>query len=294
MELLAISEKNLVPVIVHGVTKDHFPSFLEGQDFQGMISPKNLAFSKLAISFDEEVSLMSPSHVDSFLGDVPRAIKISLTGLIQTWVPEIDAFHVWIYVKFVQSLLRKKVFNRLRIYRPLSSKEYEELKKDLPEGAQIKKWEDFHSSLVYALKMENFILIFLFISMGLLVSLSITSGLAIFFDRIKKDLMSFWILGASKSQLGKSSVALLLVMEFFPIILGVSLGIIFLILFDKWGGQIMPDDFVDRKIPVKITWPAIFLAFGAPFLISSFFSLTSFRHFKNDEEFISIIKSVGQ
>jgi lipoprotein-releasing system permease protein len=59
-------------------------------------------------------------------------------------------------------------------------------------------------------------------------------------------------------------------------LLTVGLGILFAIIFlwglDTYGGNIMPEVFIDRKIPIHISLRGILVSFGVPFLISSLFS----------------------
>ena len=65
-------------------------------------------------------------------------------------------------------------------------------------------WEEKHHSLVYALKLEKVMMVFLFSSMVLLVAFSISNGLVIVLNKAKFDFSGLWILGASKSTLLKS------------------------------------------------------------------------------------------
>ena len=97
--------------------------------------------------------------------------------------------------------------------------------------------------------------------MSLLVSLSITSGLFIFFNRIKNDLTSFWILGSSKKKLHKSFVFFIHFLSIISVIMGIFVGLFFLFLMDKYAPEILPDLFIDRKIPIHVTVSALGISF---------------------------------
>ena len=56
----------------------------------------------------DTVSLISPSHVDSFFGDIPRKVSVMLDDIIVTDVPEIDIFHIWVRLPFDTKPDKKK------------------------------------------------------------------------------------------------------------------------------------------------------------------------------------------
>ena len=149
---------------------------------------------------------ISPSHVDSFFGDIPRKVSVILDDIIVTDVPEIDIFHVWVRLPLIQNLIRKREINRVRIYGQFSKSSVESFLKGRfrKSDTSLLTWEDQHKTLVHALALENTVMLFLFVVMTCLVSLCITSGLHIFTSKIKIDLASFWILGASKLKLEKA------------------------------------------------------------------------------------------
>lgn len=284
LDLLLISDYSLTPVIIHGIE-----NFTE----DGLILSKQISRFKLHSLVGDQLTLLSPGYVDSFLGDIPRTTKIKIAKTIETFVPEIDAFHVWASARIVQNLIRERFFNRMRFFSPIKKHILEEIRKKYSDTVIIHSWEEMNSTLVFALKLESMILTFLFTIMGILVSLGITSGLAIFFDKIKNDLITFWILGSSKLKLTNASHILLFLMSFFSITLGVLLGILGLYLFDQYGGQIMPDIFVDRKIPVELTLKGALMAFSIPFVITMLFSLSAMKQFKENDNYLKSIKAIS-
>ena len=136
-------------------------------------------------------------------------------------------------------------------------------------------------------------IIFLFIGMTLLVSLCIISGLFIFFSKIKTDLSAFWILGSSKMDLQYASKWLLNLMGIISVFIGIFLALGFLFALDKWDLNVMPDVFVDRKIPVYITWKGVLLSFFIPTTISVAFSHIALNSFKKETDYLEHIRSVG-
>jgi len=251
--------------------------------------PMELAY-KVGVAPPETLELISPSHVDELLGDIPRSQSVRIDRTFSSDVPEIDMYHMWVRLPLIQNLIQKRMINRLRIY---SAGDFDSLKPLLPKEARLMTWEDENRTLVWALNLEATVMVFLFAAMSLLVSLCISSGLLIFFNKIKTDLSSFWILGASHDKINRSTKYFLHLMSLLSILSGVVAGLIFLYLFDHFAPEIMPDVFVDRKIPILITTKALLVSFFVPYLISFFFVKFALAQFKREHDFLSHVRSIS-
>lgn len=290
IELLLRYQTYITPVIVHGIDESGFvPTFLlNNEKFEAMI-PTELAY-KVGVAPPESLQLISPSHVDTFMGDIPRSQTIKIDRTFSSDVPEIDQYHLWVRLPLIQNLIQDRLVNRIRIY---SQTDFSELLKKLPPWVQFKTWEDENRTLVWALNLESTVMIFLFAAMSLLVSLCISSGLLIFFNKIKTDLSSFWILGASLDKINRSTKYFLHLMSFLSIISGVLAGLIFLYFFDRYAPEIMPDVFVDRKIPILITFKGLMISFFVPYVISSIFVGYALSQFKRDHNLLDHVRSIS-
>ena len=292
-EFLLRHKNYIAPVIVHGLDPKNLPKFLEGIILKEVILGRDLAMSIHADAKDS-VQLTSPASVDSFLGDIPRTSTILIDSTIGTDVPEIDLHHLWMRLPILQNLLKQKNINRIRLYHLPDKKNLKKwLSVQYKDKVRFKTWEDQHQTLVWALQMETAVMLFLFVGMTMLVSLCITSGLLIFFDKIKNDLASFWILGSSKKQLQKAFFIFLTLLSLISVIFGLIAGGIFLFLLHRYGIEIMPEVFVDRKIPILVTPSAVFISFAVPLVISLSFSFFSLNQFKRESSYLSLIRSVG-
>lgn len=289
LELMAKYRSYLTPVIVHGVdTNGYLPSFLASQHFQNGMIPYEIAY-KMEFIAPDEIKLISPSHVDSLFLDLPRQQTVVIDKIISTDVPEVDGAHIWVRLPYIQNLIHERKINRIRLYSPIKKHDWVTVSKNFI----VKTWEEENSSLVWALNLESTVMVFLFAAMSLLVSLCITSGLLIFFTKIKNDLSSFWILGASLKKIQKSTTLFLHLMSFCSILLGLFTGLLFLLVFEKVGANIMPDVFVDRKIPVLITMKGIVLSVFIPYFISWFFIHFSLEQFKKEYNLLDHVRSIS-
>ncbi len=295
LELLVKYGPYYAPMVVHGVNPTGpMPPFLKDKVFEELLLPRGLAI-KINATVGDLVRLMSPAHLESFIGDVPKMSSLYLNTLVNTEVPEIDDFHGWASLRRMQTFSGLKNVNRLRVYSK-SSREFLENKLEKALGRHpfvLQSWEQKNATLVSALGLETTMMVFLFTAMTLLVSLAITSALLIFFSKIKSDLASFWILGTDEVSIMRSSKILLSLLTFSSVCIGLLLGVVFLIALDHLGPNIMPDVFVDRKIPVHITFVGLSTSFGIPFGISLLFSFLSLKAFQKEVDYMKFIRSIG-
>jgi lipoprotein-releasing system permease protein len=294
LELLLKNGNYLAPVIVHGLDENSdLPPYFEDVKLKEVLLSPSLA-RRVNLDLGDQVRLISPAHTDAIMGDIPRTITLYLEDYLNTEVPEVDHYHLWVRLKVLQNMMRKKAANRIRFFQEV---DFESLKAGLKgkfnDSIELKSWNEMNSTLVWALSLETTVMVFLFAAMTLLVSLCITSGLLIFFGKVKGDLASFWIMGGSKAELEKSTSIFLLLMSTGAVIIGLLLGLVVLYFLEHYGFEIMPEEFVDRKIPIKITSMGVFISFIVPTSISMAFSLMSFSQFKKETNFLDYVRTIG-
>ena len=288
--------KNYVaPAKFHGILlSDERPTFLDDKDFSGIVIGSELA-SKIRLQFLDDLQIISPGVTDSFLGEVPRFVSETLSDYLYTELPEVDEFEVWGRVEIVQNLLRERGINQIRIFGNPDSDVFSRIKDFKTEVPfRIVSWEQMNGALVWSLNLETKVMLFLFISMSLLVSIAITTGLLIFYSKIRRDLMSFWILGMPQQMLVKLCFRFILILSGIVCIVGTVAGFITLRVLEIYGHDLVPDIFVERRFPIELNFNHITLSFLIPFGISVVFSYLSFLNFrKENQNFVSIVRSVG-
>jgi len=298
IELLLKHHNYLAPAVLHGVHPDsRLPQFLNYQDMNNGLVLGSELMRKTQADIYSSVNVISPAHTNSFFGDIPRLITLEVSELVDTTVFEVDQTNAWTRISAVWNLIQKKEFNRVRFYgEDASFKEnLYRLQTEFPNEFEIKSWEELNSSLVWALKLENFVMITLFIGMSLLVGISITSGYLLFFDKIKNDLLSFWIMGLSLNKIKKYSAYFLLFLSFSVAVLGVVAGLLFLQFIKNSHLSFMPDIFLEQNLPILIELKVVILSFLVPYSIALFFSFFIFKNIKNDEKsFLSQLRSSGE
>ncbi len=295
IEVMLKHKSFVAPAKIHGIDlTDEIPEFLKEKDFKGLVMGSDLA-SKVRLQFLDDVQIISPGVTDSLMGEVPRFLSESLSDYVYTELSEVDEFEVWVRAGFVQNLMRKKGINQIRLFGEVSPevrKKIELLKTET--SFRWITWEEMNNALVWSLNLETNVMLFLFISMSFLVAIAITSGLLIFYSKIRKDLMSFWILGMAQSQLIKLCFHFTLILSAVTCLFGGLMGFITLKVLESYGHDFMPDIFVERRLPVDLGPLHILTSLFIPFAISVIFSYFSFAHFKKENQsFVSIVRSLG-
>ncbi len=291
-----LKHRNFVaPAKLHGIDlTDEKPHFLVDKDFKGLVMGSELT-SKIKLQFFDEVQVIAPGVTDSLMGEVPRFVSETLSDYLYTELSEVDDFEVWARLGLAQNLLRQPGINQIRLYGEVSPsvlKHLEEFQTEVPK--RLMSWEKMNGALVWSLNLETKVMLFLFISMSLLVAIAITSGLLIFYSKIRKDLMSFWILGMSQKKLVSLCFKFTLILSGVTVLIGSIFGYIALKLLETFGHKIMPDIFVERQLPIQLDFNHILTSLMIPFGISLIFSYFSFAHFrKENQSFVSIVRTMG-
>lgn len=292
LEVMAKHENYISPLILRGMDFSGFvPRFIKHKDKTGLVIGGELG-RNLRAFFGSEISIISPGHTQVLMQEIPRQSTANVSDFYTSELPEVDGIHGWIRIEFLQNLIRKRKINRLRFF----NQDMEKIG-TLAKLNEIKlvTWEDEHSTLVFALNLETRAMLFIFIGTSLLIGICISSGFMIFYNKVKLDLASFWILGLSRAKALSIIYAFGQFISVFFCLLGVCLGLAFLYLLQSNKFILMPDHFVERNIPVRIEILHLIIGFMVPYTVSSVFTYLTFKTFKKENlSFVGLIRKVGQ
>jgi lipoprotein-releasing system permease protein len=299
LELLIQYLNRLTPLHLHGVEeagKSVRPPFLKEREMSGVVLGAYVLQS-LEAHAGAELQFISPYSSESLMGEIPRTLNEFVSDAIMTEVSELDLAHGWVRVSFLQNLIRQKIYNTWRFW---SREDFQTTvgwiksqvdAKSFLATIQIATWEDEHQTLVWALGLETKVMLFLFASMSFLVAVSIASALFIFLEKVKIDLMSFWILGLSLEKCERYTRSFIICLTMAVSAVGVVMGLLVLKIIESFGHAIMPDFFIEARLPVEITFSSLFLSFAIPFGVSLLLTYASLAQFKNLKgEFLRLIR----
>jgi lipoprotein-releasing system permease protein len=290
-ELLIKHSNKFTPVYVRGIDWGNYtPPFLLKKDLSGVVLGGELS-TKIKAYTTSEIQLISPTSTDLFMFELPRFQTINISDFFMTELFEIDSMQAFTRISFMQNLMKTYRYSRIRFYGE-ERKKVEAALQEFKTSFTIEKWEDLNKSLVYALKLETTVMIFLFSSMCLLVAICITSGFLIFFNKTKTDLIGFWFLGLTKEKILK----LILQFSYWTSLVSILSGLLFgtlVLIFLKFNPiELFPEYFVERSLPVTFTLKQYLLSMLIPFFISFLFTKISFSFFKKENDsFIQLLRS---
>ena len=266
------------------------PPFLQGKVVQDIVLTRDLAYNLQALR-GESVSLISPLASHFFLTEIPQEVSGEVSDFLAAQLPAIDSTHFWIRPGLMQNLIRQKIYNRLVFYQTGDFKDLQHIlaQEAHPQDLLLETWEEQNDTLVWSLKLEHAMMVFLFSAMAFLVSLSITSGMMAFLAKVKEDLAAFWLLGASAPRLAGSVRGFIYFSSALAVGAGVIAGIIFLNLMAS-GYIKMPAEFVDRTIPAEITWQNILSSFLIPFLMAVICGQYVVRKFMAQTSYLALVR----
>lgn len=294
VEVMLKNKNHVAPAKLHGIElHDNIPDFLYGKDFKGLVAGSELS-SKLNAQFFDDIQVIAPGVTDALMGEIPRFVSEVISDYLYTELTEVDDFEAWARIGMVQNLLRRPGINQIRIFGEVSPEVLQKIssvKTSVPK--RILSWEDMNEALVWSLNLETKVMLFLFISMSFLVAIAITSGLLIFYTKIRKDLLSFWILGMSQKKLVRLCFKFTLLLSGMTVLLGSLFGFVTLKILQHLGPQLMPDIFVERELPISLEFHHVMIALLIPFGISFIFSYFSFLNFrKENQSFVSVVRGL--
>lgn len=291
-------EGYLAPVIFHGIIEDTssiLPKAIDHWPKRNEILMSPYLARKVYAGLDDRVQLISPAHTDTFFGELPRFKSLDVEAFTDSMDPDIDEFHAWGHAYSAFSIAKSRHYNKLRVFSNLTKIQEEQLKsKFAGDGARFHTWEELNQNLVFALALENNVVLFLFLATIVLVTFSIISGLSIFYARVRNDFASFWILGMSMGHIKKYGGLNIAIITASAIAVGNILSFIVLKLLVQFSPTIMPAMFVDRSLPVRFEASSFFYSFIVPVIITVVFTLLSnWRFFKDNGNFMTFVKKVG-
>jgi lipoprotein-releasing system permease protein len=296
-ELLITTSSSSSPIFLIGIDSGLPPHFLHS--FRGQTILGSDLAKKLHLQQNHSALFVAPVTQMGFMEEIPRERAETISDVIQTEIPDVDQSYGWTRASFLQSLYRERTLNTIRIHQDLPSDVKSTLLKDLrtqvPGTWNFQTWEERNESLVWALALEQRVMLFLFVAMTLLISVAIGTGFHLYFEKMKLNLTGLWLMGTSMKDIFKQANIFLHLLAILTSTLGLFLGFILLQIIKVYGKNVMPDVFVERHIPVYLSWKSAMISWGIPYLISFLFSYSALKYFrKSYTTFVIMLRAKGQ
>ena len=184
----------------------------------------------LGLDIGDEVSITSPSGVQTLIGSLPKQTSFLIISIFESGLSEYDENIAYINLKTLEEFFDKDSNDRFREYYFNDPKNIEYHKKNLMSlfpDAFIYTWADMNSSLFSALKVERNVMFIILSLIIIVAAFNIISGLTILVKNKTRDIAILKSIGVLNKSIIKIFFLIGVIIGTSATIFGIFLGITF-------------------------------------------------------------------
>ncbi|MCB9026403.1 MAG: ABC transporter permease [Bdellovibrionaceae bacterium] len=226
-----------------------------------VILGKGLATS-LSVFEGDQIVVIPPEALLLPSGEMPYYARARVKAILQTELQDVDSQTLYYNIDGGLKALSqsRSRFQELEL-RLTSVNQVEDIKKiAINMGAQVDTWKDRDRAMLFALKMEKFIIGTIIGISTLITAFSILTVLVLLITQKKKDIGILMSMGCSRSSTRWMFVRIGLILSFLGLGSGMILGLSLSFSLDEAKLNILPNIYYDTSIPIAIEWSLIITA----------------------------------
>ena len=184
----------------------------------------------LGLDIGDEVSITSPSGVQTLIGSLPKQTSFLIISIFESGLSEYDENIAYINLKTLEEFFDKDSNDRFREYYFNDPKNIEYHKKNLMNffpDAFVYTWADMNSSLFSALKVERNVMFIILSLIIIVAAFNIISGLTILVKNKTRDIAILKSIGVLNKSIIKIFFLVGVIIGTSATIFGIFLGITF-------------------------------------------------------------------
>ena len=184
----------------------------------------------LGLDIGDEVSITSPSGVQTLIGSLPKQTSFLIISIFESGLSEYDENIAYINLKTLEEFFDKDSDDRFREYYFNDPKNIEYHKKNLMNffpDAFVYTWADMNSSLFSALKVERNVMFIILSLIIIVAAFNIISGLTILVKNKTRDIAILKSIGVLNKSIIKIFFLIGVIIGTSATIFGIFLGITF-------------------------------------------------------------------
>ena len=213
----------------------------------------------LSVYEGDQIVIIPPEALLLPAGEMPYYSRVRVKAILQTELQDVD--NQTLYYNLDRGLKAIKAsrsrYQELEVRLKYDSALGAYKKKALALGAQVETWQDRDRAMLFALKMEKFI-IGTFIGLSTIITaFSILTVLVLLITQKRKDIGILMSMGYSKRHTRWLFVRIGLILSYLGLLSGLVLGLMLCLSIDQMHLDILPSIYYDTSIPVSIEWPLI-------------------------------------
>ena len=226
-------------ILLKGYLKNDFET-LEISNNEKFFGSKNLSKNTISIGRDlsntlgldigDEVSITSPSGVQTLIGSLPKQKTFLIISIFESGLSEYDENIAYINLKTLEEFFGKNINDRFTEYYFNDPKDIESHKKNLTRqfpDAFVYTWADMNSSLFSALKVERNVMFIILSLIIIVAAFNIISGLTILVKNKTRDIAILKSIGVLNKSIIKIFFLVGVIIGTSATIFGIFLGVTF-------------------------------------------------------------------
>ena len=290
-EAIVLKNNTSKGIILRGYLGNDFSKLeiIKNKNFKGNRSKLNknsisigneLSFS-LNLKIGDDITLMSPSGVETIIGSMPKQKTFTVTSIFNSGLADFDNNIALINLDTLDDFFGFEFKDRnLEIYlkNPNNIEPQKEIVQKIFKDEFVYSWADMNSSLFSALKVERNVMFIILTLIIIVAAFNIISGLTILVKNKTKEIAILRTLGLSKTSITKIFFIIGFTIGLLATITGVTIGVLFsynieeirILITTIFNIQLFPEEiYFLSQMPSEINFQNIFI-------ISSFSLLITF------------------
>ena len=303
-EAVIFYENSTKGVMLKGYLENDFKG-LEISNNEKFFGSKNLSENTISIGRDlsntlgldigDEVSITSPSGVQTLIGSLPKQVSFLIISIFESGLSEYDENIAYINLKTLEDFFDKDPGNRFAEYYykdPKNIQYHKENLMNLFPDAFVYTWADMNSSLFSALKVERNVMFIILSLIIIVAAFNIISGLTILVKNKTKDIAILKSIGVLNKSIIKIFFLVGVIIGTSATIFGVFLGVTFSLYIENirqfisstFNISLFPEEiYFLSKMPSEINISSILLVSICSILITIIVSIfPAFKAAKTD------------
>ena len=263
-EAIILKNNTSKGIVLRGYKKDDFASLeiVNNDKFKGNIDLLNRNFisigNELSFSLDlkigDELTLMSPSGVQTIIGSIPKQKTFIVTSIFNSGLAEFDKNIAFINLSTLEEFFAYETKDRnLEIYlkNPNNIESQKFIVQEIFNEEFVFSWADMNSSLFSALKVERNVMFIILSLIIIVAAFNIISGLTILVKNKTRDIAILKSIGVLNKSIVKIFFLIGVIIGTSATLFGIFLGVIFSLYIENFR-QFLSTTFNIRLFPEEI------------------------------------------
>ena len=294
-EAIIIKKDTTKGILVRGYNKDDFASLeiINNNKFEGnkdaltgnFISIGNELSFDLGIDIGDDITLMSPSGVETIIGNLPKQKTFTVISIFNSGLADFDNNIAFINLATLEEFFGlSKDEQNLEVYlkNPQNIESQKEIIQNIFDQEFVFSWADMNNSLFSALKVERNVMFIILSLIIIVAAFNIISGLTILVKNKTRDIAILKSIGVLNKSIIKIFFLVGVIIGTSATLFGIFLGVLFSIyienirsfLSSSFNISLFPEEiYFLSKMPSEINPFSIFIIAACSIFITIIVSI---------------------